>query len=168
MRRSGIRRVIERQFGHGKVRCLGSQENTAQLVTLFALSSLWLAHERSMPVQDCVRLASHGHLVKLQERPERDSGRAHYCCVGDRTGKLESFAFDPQVGSALCKPFLETKEISLINELDHRMCFGWKGNQCMSDPTWKLSMQRAGFGNGIAPASARSTCQTCHRFQALT
>lgn len=34
-------RVIKRQFGHVKVRYRGLRKNTAQLVTLFALSNLW-------------------------------------------------------------------------------------------------------------------------------
>ena len=33
-------RVIKRQFGHVKVRYLGLKRNTAQLVTLFAMSNL--------------------------------------------------------------------------------------------------------------------------------
>jgi len=36
-------RVIKRQFGHVKVRYRGLAKNTAQLVTLFALSNLWMA-----------------------------------------------------------------------------------------------------------------------------
>lgn len=36
-------RVIKRQFGHLKVRYRGLKKNTAQLVTLFALSNLWMA-----------------------------------------------------------------------------------------------------------------------------
>ena len=36
-------RVIKRQFGHVKVRYRGLRKNTAQLVTLFALSNLWMA-----------------------------------------------------------------------------------------------------------------------------
>ena len=36
-------RVIKRQFGFTKVRYRGLAKNTAQLVTLFALSNLWMA-----------------------------------------------------------------------------------------------------------------------------
>ncbi len=36
-------RVIKRQFGYIKVRFRGLMKNTAQLVTLFALSNLWMA-----------------------------------------------------------------------------------------------------------------------------
>ncbi len=36
-------RIIKRQFGFTKVRYRGLAKNTAQLVTLFALSNLWLA-----------------------------------------------------------------------------------------------------------------------------
>lgn len=35
-------RVVRRQFGFVKVRYPGLKKNTAQLVTLFALSSLWM------------------------------------------------------------------------------------------------------------------------------
>ena len=34
--------VIERQFGHVKVRYRGLKKNTAQLFTVFALSNLWM------------------------------------------------------------------------------------------------------------------------------
>ena len=36
-------RVIKRQFGYVKVRFKGLAKNTAQIVTLFALSNLWMA-----------------------------------------------------------------------------------------------------------------------------
>ena len=36
-------RVIKRQFGYEKVRFRGLAKNTAQMVTLFALSNLWMA-----------------------------------------------------------------------------------------------------------------------------
>ena len=39
-------RVIKLQFGHTKARYRGLVKNTAQLVTLFALSNLWLARKR--------------------------------------------------------------------------------------------------------------------------
>jgi hypothetical protein len=35
-------RVIKRQFGYAKVRYRGRKKNTAQLITLFALSNLWI------------------------------------------------------------------------------------------------------------------------------
>ena len=38
-------RVIKRQFGYVKVRFRGLAKNTAQLVTLFALSNLWMARK---------------------------------------------------------------------------------------------------------------------------
>ena len=48
--RAGVRakvehsfRVIKRQFGHSKVRYRGIAKNTAQLMTLFALSNIWMA-----------------------------------------------------------------------------------------------------------------------------
>ncbi len=36
-------RVIKRQFGYAKVRFRGLAKNTAQMLTLFALSNLWMA-----------------------------------------------------------------------------------------------------------------------------
>jgi IS5 family transposase len=39
-------RVIKRQFGYAKVRYRGLMKNTAQLMTLFALSNLWMARHR--------------------------------------------------------------------------------------------------------------------------
>ncbi len=39
-------RVIKRQFGHTKVRYRGLKKNTAQLLTLFALSNIWMARSR--------------------------------------------------------------------------------------------------------------------------
>ena len=41
-------RVIKRQFGMVKVRFRGLAKNTAQLITLFALSNLWMARRRLM------------------------------------------------------------------------------------------------------------------------
>lgn len=39
-------RVVKRQFGYLKVRYCGLLKNTAQLMTLFALSNLWMARHR--------------------------------------------------------------------------------------------------------------------------
>ena len=41
-------RVIKRQFGFAKVRYKGLKKNTAQLVTLFALSNLWMVRHKLM------------------------------------------------------------------------------------------------------------------------
>ena len=41
-------RVIKRQFGYVKVRFNGLTKNTAQIVTLFALSNLWMARRQLM------------------------------------------------------------------------------------------------------------------------
>ena len=43
-------RVIKRQFGFVKVRYLGLKKNTAQLITLFALSNLWMVRGKLMGV----------------------------------------------------------------------------------------------------------------------
>ena len=39
-------RVIKRQFGFTKVRYRGLAKNAAQVLTLFALSNLWMARRR--------------------------------------------------------------------------------------------------------------------------
>lgn len=41
-------RVIKRQFGFAKVRYKGLKKNTAQLITLFALSNLWMVRHKLM------------------------------------------------------------------------------------------------------------------------
>ena len=41
-------KVIKCQFGFTKVRCKGLAKNTVQLVTLFALSNLWMARRHLM------------------------------------------------------------------------------------------------------------------------
>ena len=38
-------RVIKRQFGHVKMRYRGLAKNTAQLITLFALSNIWMVRK---------------------------------------------------------------------------------------------------------------------------
>lgn len=45
---SWAQRVIKRQFGLLKVRFRGLDKNTAHVVTLFALSNLWMARRRLM------------------------------------------------------------------------------------------------------------------------
>ena len=44
-------RVLKRQFGFTKVRYRGLAKNTAQLVTLFALSNLWMARRQLLETQ---------------------------------------------------------------------------------------------------------------------
>ena len=48
-------RVLKRQFGYTKDRCRGLAMNTAQIITLFALSNLWMARRRVMETRGCVR-----------------------------------------------------------------------------------------------------------------
>jgi IS5 family transposase len=48
-------RVITRQFGLVKVRFRGLQKNTAHVVTLFALSNLWMARHRLIAMMGAVR-----------------------------------------------------------------------------------------------------------------
>ena len=49
-------RVVKRQFGYTKVRYRGLAKNTGQIVTLFALTNLWLARNRLLPLMSEVRL----------------------------------------------------------------------------------------------------------------
>src|SRR5664279_4046751 len=48
-------RVIKRQFGLTKVRFRGLVKNTAHVVTLFALSNLWMARKKLMAMAGVVR-----------------------------------------------------------------------------------------------------------------
>ena len=49
-------RVIKRQFGYTKVRYRGLAKNTAQVLTLFALSNLWMARRHLLPATGELRL----------------------------------------------------------------------------------------------------------------
>jgi IS5 family transposase len=49
-------RVLKKQFGFTKVRYRGLMKNTGQIVTLFALTNLWLARKRLLPLTGEVRL----------------------------------------------------------------------------------------------------------------
>ncbi|WP_417548466.1 transposase [Marinobacter segnicrescens] len=49
-------RVLKRQFGYSKVRFRGLVKNTAQMVTLFALSNLWMARRHLLSSAGEVRL----------------------------------------------------------------------------------------------------------------
>ena len=44
-------RVIKRQFGYTKVRYRGLAKNTAQLLTLFALSNRWMVRRQLLPAR---------------------------------------------------------------------------------------------------------------------
>jgi len=48
-------RVIKRQFGLMKVRFRGLHKNTGHLLTLFALSNLWMARKKLMVTTGAVR-----------------------------------------------------------------------------------------------------------------
>jgi IS5 family transposase len=48
-------RVIKRQFGLTKLRFKGLAKNTAHVVTLFALSNLWMARKKPMAMTGVVR-----------------------------------------------------------------------------------------------------------------
>ena len=49
-------RVIKRQFGYVKVRFKGLAKNTAQILTLFALSNLWMARKKLLALTGGLRL----------------------------------------------------------------------------------------------------------------
>ena len=48
-------RVIKRQFGLGKVRFEGLAKNTAHVITLFALSNLWMVRKKLIAMMGEVR-----------------------------------------------------------------------------------------------------------------
>ncbi len=48
-------RVIKRQFGYVKVRFRGLAKNTAQIITLFALSNLWMARHKLLAMTGQLR-----------------------------------------------------------------------------------------------------------------
>jgi IS5 family transposase len=47
--------VIKRQFGLMNVRFRGLAKNTAHVITLFALSNLWMARKRLLAMTGAVR-----------------------------------------------------------------------------------------------------------------
>jgi IS5 family transposase len=47
--------VIKRQFGLAKVRFKGLAKNTAHVITLFALSNLWMARRQLIAMMGQVR-----------------------------------------------------------------------------------------------------------------
>lgn len=49
-------RVIKRQFGYTKVRYRGLAKNTAQVLTLFALTNLWMVRRQLLPATGLLRL----------------------------------------------------------------------------------------------------------------
>lgn len=54
-------RVLKQQFGYVKVRYRGLKKNTAQIVTLFALSNLWMVRHSCWPWGRCVRQGRNAH-----------------------------------------------------------------------------------------------------------
>ena len=50
-------RVVKRQFGYTKVRYRGLVKNTAQVLTLFALSNVWMVRRSLLRLTGYVRLA---------------------------------------------------------------------------------------------------------------
>lgn len=48
-------RVVKRQFGFMKVRFKGLAKNTAQVITLFALSNLWMARKQLLAMTGPLR-----------------------------------------------------------------------------------------------------------------
>jgi len=99
-------RVIKRQFGFTKVRYRRLAKNTAQIVTLFALSNLWMAGRQLRGRRDeCVRDTSSGitrcqkHLrngtTEPQNRPDRRLRRSFAITSLQTTRR-----------TALCRPSL--------------------------------------------------------------
>lgn len=44
-------REVKRKFGYAKVRYRGLSKNTAQVLTLFAYSNLWMARRQLLPAK---------------------------------------------------------------------------------------------------------------------
>ena len=66
-------RVIKRQFGHVKVRYRGLKKYSAQLVTLFALSNLWMVRGILMGTKG---LSGSENQVKVHQGQEGGTTRA--------------------------------------------------------------------------------------------
>jgi IS5 family transposase len=49
-------KVLKQQFGYAKVRYRGLKKNTAQIITLFALSNLWMARHKLLACGGQVRM----------------------------------------------------------------------------------------------------------------
>lgn len=77
-------RVIKRQFGYGKVRYRGLAKNTAQVLTLFALSNLWTVRKRLLATAG-KGACDQGNPPEMR-RKRRESGRLdrelrESCCI---------------------------------------------------------------------------------------
>lgn len=79
-------RVIKRQFGYTKVRYRGLRKNTAQLMTLFALSNLWMA-------RGCCWLLGHERVSGSRRYPARSTRMLLGACrpASFRADKLASW-----------------------------------------------------------------------------
>ncbi|SOT99310.1 transposase [Xanthomonas arboricola pv. fragariae] len=74
-------RVIKRQFGYTKVRYRGLAKNTAQVLTLFALSNLWMKRKQlvtAMGACACNPGNYHGKTPEMAKIQTRLSGTTRY------------------------------------------------------------------------------------------
>jgi len=62
--------VIKQQFGFTKVRYRGLAKNTTQIVTLFALSNLWMARRRLIGLID----------ILLEKRRDKTAAKRFCMC----------------------------------------------------------------------------------------
>lgn len=70
-------RVIKRQFGYTKLRDRGLAKNAVQVLTLFALSNMWMARRRLLTAAGSLRVSGGGNprelaisgAIKLGEGP---------------------------------------------------------------------------------------------------
>ncbi len=65
-------RVIKRQFGYVKVRYRGLAKKTAQVLTLFALSNLWLKRKQLMPAVGCACNSGNTPQTRRKRRKTED------------------------------------------------------------------------------------------------
>ena len=87
-------RVIKRQFGLMKVRFRGLAKNTAHVITLFALSNLWMARRQAVgdDSSNCVRSSRKGEI------PKRKLGRETQKPRFKHRRRRRERASDPRIG----------------------------------------------------------------------
>jgi hypothetical protein len=66
-------RVVKRQFGHVRGRYRGLVKSTAQLMTLFALSSLWMARGLLLAMAGKLRLPGGKTVHRMENTPQLGS-----------------------------------------------------------------------------------------------
>ena len=108
-------RVIKRQFGYVKVRYRGLMKNTAQLMTLFALSNLWMARRQLLSgVMD----------ESVHRAPKRAANRAICLNTGGFSSNSTSHNSCNSMSTSVGHQFMR----------QHGLCRPSLGNLCKSHP----------------------------------